>query len=629
MLNRLLSAAIVFITTFSQLNAQNIPSSYSNIGFDRDKGLYYFLDGDKKIYEQVRKSRFTVNQLINGITGTEKGLAFDFSDSLLNGTLYYGLIPVGDGKYSIPVWFNRSVKIAGGKSEVNIKDNLAKTYDMTGWQQKGYGLLGYRITSAEGSIIYDGKIEFIVADPFLVSNTIVDGPFVDNITESSAAISFITNYDCEPSVTVGEREYELQPGKKHELTVTELLPGKEYVYKVRAGNTVFEAKFKTSPKKGDNSKFTFAYASDSRSAMGGGERSVYGANVYVMRKIMALAAFKGVDFMQFTGDLVNGYAYDPEDIRLQYRNWKNAVQPFAAFFPVYETMGNHEGLHTRFFDENNKSRYIRIDRFPYDSISAEALFADEFVSPLSDLESEDGSKYDPDPNSIDFPSYKETSFSYVYGNTAMIVLNSNYWFSPDVRKEPLLSGNPHAFIMDNQFNWFKKEILKFEGDSGIKHIFVSMHTPLFPNGGHSSDDMWYSGNNSIRPRIAGKDYEFGIIERRDQILEVLVNQSKKVRAVLTGDEHNYNHLVINPKMDMYPEKWDKRKLKLNRTIYQINNGAAGAPYYAQEVLPWSRFCYSFTTRNALAFITVHGDKIMVKTINPDTLEEIETFEIEP
>lgn len=73
------------------------------------------------------------------------------------------------------------------------------------------------------------------------------------------------------------------------------------------------------------------------------------------------------------------------------------------------------------------------------------------------------------------------------------------------------------------------------------------------------------------------------------MLEVMVNQSKKVRAVLTGDEHNYNHLVINPEMEMYPEKWDKKTLKLNCTIYQINNGAAGAPYYAQEVLPWSRF----------------------------------------
>jgi hypothetical protein len=31
----------------------------------------------------------------------------------------------------------------------------------------------------------------------------------------------------------------------------------------------------------------------------------------------------------------------------------------------------------------------------------------------------------------------------------------------------------------------------------------------------------------------------------------------------------------------------------------------------------------------LVFITVDGEKISVQTINPDTLEEIETFEIEP
>ncbi len=616
------------IVLLGALKAQEVPASLTNIHYDAEKKLYWFKDGERKLWEQPRPARYTVDQFVNGITGTDNGLAFDFGDTSLNGTLYYGLIPYGDGKYAIPVWFNRSVKIEKGLAEVDIRKTLSGTYDMTGWVEKRFGVLGYRIATATGALLYDGKIEFSAVDKFKPENTIIDGPFIDMVTENSAFLSFTTNKECEPFVVVGANEYKLTKAKYHELFLNDLKPETVYKYSVNVAGTFHEHHFRTAPKKGSNRKFTFAYASDSRAAQGGGERSLYGANVYIMRKIMALAAYKNVDFMQFTGDLINGYAYDPEDNRLQYRNWKNAVQPFAANFPIYETMGNHEGLHTRFVDPDQASRWIRVDRFPYDSLSAGKVFADEFVNPVDPmLLSEDGSIYDPSKTTTDFPSYSENAYHFTYGNTAMIVLNSNYWFGPDVRKEKDLSGNPHAYIMDNQFDWLKGMVHFYERDTSIKHIFVTVHTPMFPNGGHSGDDMWYAGNNAVRPRIAGKETQFGIIERRDQILEVLVNKSKKVRAVLTGDEHNYNHLVINPEMEIYPPNWDKPKISLKRTIYQINNGAAGAPYYAQEKLPWSKYCKSFTTRNALVFITIDGDKVEVQTINPDTLEEIERFSI--
>ncbi len=620
---------IGIIISFATLRAQEVPASLPNIHFDSEKQLYWFQDGERKLWEQPRKPRFTVDQFVNGIKGTDNGLAFDFGDTSLNGTMYYGLIPYGDGKYPLPVWFNRSVKITKGAAEVDIRKTLSGTYDMTGWVEKQYGVLGYRVVAGEGTMLYDGKIEFNAVGKFTPQPTVIDGPFVDLVTENSAVISFITNYDCQPQVTVGENEYKLTKGKNHELHLSNLKPETDYEYSVQVAGTSYGHQFRTAPSKGSNCKFTFAYVSDSRAGQGGGERSLYGANVYIMRKIMALSAYKKIDFMQFTGDLINGYANDPGDNRLQYRNWKNAVQPFAANFPIYETMGNHEGLHIRFLDPDNTGRWLRADRFPYETMSAEKVFADEFVNPVDPmLLSEDGSIYDPSPKTTDFPSYSENAYAYTFANTAMIVLNSNYWFGPDVRREPGLSGNPHAYIMDNQFDWLKGMVNFYERDTSIKHIFLTVHTPMFPNGGHSGDDMWYSGNNAIRPRIAGKETKYGIIERRDQILELIVNKSKKVRAVLTGDEHNYNHLVINPAMEMYPEGWDKEKITLKRTIFQINNGAAGAPYYAQEKLPWSKYCRSFTTRNALVFITVDGDKVDVQTINPDTLEEIETFSID-
>jgi hypothetical protein len=135
--------------------------------------------------------------------------------------------------------------------------------------------------------------------------------------------------------------------------------------------------------------------------------------------------------------------------------------------------------------------------------------------------------------------------------------------------------------------------------------------------------MWYNGKNDYRPFVAGKPVQYGIIERRDQLLELMVNQSTKVLAVLTGDEHNYNRMKLTDQVNMYPEMYFPEKFVPSRPIWQINNGAAGAPYYAQEKTPWSEHVQGFTTQNALVLIHVDGKKVAIEVINPDTLETID------
>ena len=75
-------------------------------------------------------------------------------------------------------------------------------------------------------------------------------------------------------------------------------------------------------------------------------------------------------------------------------------------------------------------------------------------------------------------------------------------------------------------------------------------------------------------------------------------------------------------MTIYPKGWDKDKIKLSRPLYQINNGAAGAPYYAQEKTPWSDNVYSFTTQNAVVFFHIDGKSVKMEVLNPDTLDTI-------
>jgi hypothetical protein len=287
-------------------------------------------------------------------------------------------------------------------------------------------------------------------------------------------------------------------------------------------------------------------------------------------------------------------------------------------------MGNHEAHIYAFYDTITGRPYT-IDRFPYETESSEAIFQSHFTLPENGPESEDGSVYDPDPDKIDFPSYKESVYYTTYDNVAIVVLNSDYWYAPTLPAYFQVSGNLHGYIMDNQLLWLEDVLNTLEMDENIDHVFVTQHTPAFPNGGHVADDMWYNGSNDYRPYVNGKPVEKGIIQRRDEYLDILINRSTKVAAILTGDEHNYNRMQLTSELNIYPETWFLPKLVVTRPIWQINNGAAGAPYYSQEQTPWSDAVVGFTTQNAVCIFHVEGKTIKMEVINPDTLEKIDEF----
>ena len=597
-----------------------LPSVYSQLGSD-EQGLY--LEGEKgeKFYATEYPSELTLQNLKGNPRGTETGIAFDFGEAVPTGRLYYGFIPYGDSNHPLPVFFKSVATVSEGKASIDFA-RLAGRYDMIGWEESGKGTIGYRVLNDEGSILYDGKIAFRGKGPFEIDHTVVEGPFVDDVQPDGATISFTANVPLAAKVLVAGQAFQSTGSAlHHEIQITGLAPATRYDYTVVYGDNRQTYSFKTAPAPGSRSKFTFAYASDSRSGRGGGERDIRGANVYIMNKIMALATQQGAAFFQFTGDLVDGYVTDPDDMKLQFANWKAAVTPYGHYLPVYEAMGNHEALVRRFDDG---SRYgVVIDRFPFATESAEAVFARNFVNPTNGPGSEDGAAYDPGPAAQDFPSYRENVFYYTYDNVAMVVLNSDYFYAPSTAKIPLSSGGVHGYIMDQQLAWFRRTMETLEADDTIDHIFMTAHTPLFPNGGHVQDDMWYRGNNEVRPYVAGQPLDKGIIERRDQLLDIFVNQSAKGLAFLTGDEHNYALTTISPDMPRYPEAYEPEKITLERTTYQVNNGAAGAPYYAQEQTPWSAHVSGFTTQNALVLFHVDGQTVSMEVLNPNTLETVD------
>jgi hypothetical protein len=537
--------------------------------------------------------------------------------------LYYGLIHHNDSRHPLPVYFRITARIEGGMAHIPIQGNLSGRYDMTGWEKSGEGTLGYRVIGAEGNMIYDGKVAFTGTGPFNIGITVTEGPFVNLLTHQGATISFKTNTKVAPTVDIdGQTFAGRNANTEHHIEISGLAPDTEYEYRLKTGGVEQQYSFRTAPEPGSRTAFTFAYASDSRSGLGGGERDIYGVNSYIMKKIMAAAIQQKARFFQFTGDMINGYLTSKEATNLQYANWKRSIESFAHYIPVYVGMGNHEVVEYWFYDPSDE-RVMKIDRFPFETESAEAVFRENFHMPMNGPESEDGASYDPDPKKTDFPSYKESVFYYTYDNIAVVVLNSDYLYASSTPFIRLTSGNLHGYIMDIQLEWLGSTLQMLEGDPAIDHVFVTQHTPAFPNGGHVGDDMWYSGNNQYRPTIQGKPLGIGIIERRDQYLDLLANESSKVVAIFTGDEHNYNRLKISSELDIYPEMYFAEKIEIGREIWQINNGAAGAPYYAQEETPWSEHVQGFTTQNALVLIHVDGMKVTLEVINPDTLELID------
>ena len=636
-----LSMILLFLSLTAIAQKKDIPSIYSNIKYD-SKGFYFELNGNR-YYAKTDVNGFNPEMFTSSIKGNKNGLRFDFKTKALNGILYYGFIPLNDSKYPQPVFFSQTAEIIEGVADVNLKDMKGR-FDMINWTKEGQGILGYRVVSSTNNILYDGKVNFDARDflatdgqyheiaygqkvptevkPFAVDLSIVEGPLVANLTHESVVIFAKTNNKAKIGVKVNNKRFSSKNGTSHEVEITGLEPDKEYEYTLMYGKFNETYSFRTAPSPGSRTEFSFSYASDSRSGNGGGERNLYGTNAYIMKKIMALNMQQQVRFMQFSGDLVTGYSESTNSTRLEYTNWKRAIEPFARYMPVFSTMGNHEVIVKSFENPANSISY-QVDNFPFDKVSSEAIYQQEFVNPMNGPESEDGSDYDPDEKHTDFPSYKESVYYYVYDNVAMVVLNSNYWFAPSTKASTFTSGNIHGYIMDNQLEWFRETMADLESNSKIDHIFVTVHTPFFPNGGHVKDDMWYDGENQYRPTVAGKRVAKGIIERRDELLDIMINQGVKTKAILTGDEHNYARTKLGPDTQIYPKKYFSEKIELSREIWQVNNGAAGAPYYAQEETPWSDQVEGFTTQNALVIFYVSGNDLKMKVLNPDTLEEVD------
>ena len=607
----------------------------------------FFVDKFWKHYDIVGLNDINANAFLD--KGNEKGLILNLSKPL-NGEIYFGLIPP-NSVYEEP-YFKREAKIVNGTALLDISKFVKNSWqgypalDIYGWHNKTTfkGTIYYKMVlhGSNRDYIYYGRVSFkrLENGTFIKIITITEGPIVANVTSddpSKVIVVFETDRPSKGIVNViGVGNFtDNNIATRHEIAVKGLKPNTTYKYYVIAidpstGENITSRTywFKTAPEKGSRHSFKWVFTNDGRGATGGEERDVCGVNAYVNSLIFAQALEKNASFVVYTGDLITGYTKRPEDYIMQLKTWRLIAEPANHYIPIYVTMGNHEFLVNAWDDGTFFG--VQLDKWPYDTMSSEALFAKEFVNPTNGPKSEDGASYDPDPNVDNFPPYKETAYYFRYGNIMVVVVNTDYWgaIESEVSK---YGGNIMGYIMDKQLEWLKKVLDEAEQDPTIDWIFVVGHTPAFPAGGHTVDSMWYKGNNTYRPYI----YDYvtgklvpapkGIVERRNEFWEILSNHSK-VLAYFSGHEHNYYRILITNKTPVgVPEVDDVNgdgvldkyspNPKFKYPVWEINVGTAGAEYYAKrndQYVPWKDEVKAFSIIPGYVLIEVNGKHVELK-----------------
>lgn len=586
------------------------------------------------------------------ITGPDTGgigLQIDLKDPSLFGTIYSGVFYFErDRSDYLYQRFRYRWRLEHGKGIIPIHRFLGKASVTNVNHWKDEGVVAYRLNlwkQSGGQFLhmgpYDSAVRFRVVDgQFRKALTITEGPIVNLVTSDHPdwlVISFETDTLSTAWIELksGARFRDVQSRIRHEIRVEGLQPDRLYHYRVvacTANDTLRSPYFpvRTAPAMGDPD-VAFAYTGDGRSGYGGGDREYMGVNRAVLEQIGAAIYRHGARFLLFGGDMINGFTDVTEDFVLQLKAFKQSLFGYLVQRPLYTAIGNHEAL-LYVFDDG--SRYgLGIDRWPYETQSVEAQFAREFVHPSNGPRPYPG-----------LPPYRENVYSFHYGNVKIIVYNNNYWWTSH-RWIPRLGGCPEGYVLPNQLEWIREQIRQADENPKVKYVFLMAQEPVFPNGGHPKDAMWYYGDNRMRAYMAHpgaqgkkvKPFEKGIIEMRNEFWEIVSN-SPKVAAVLGSDEHAYHRTLITRQtpVGIFPDddvngngKLDDGRFSPNPRfkypLWHIVSGGAGAPYYTQQQTPWSDWVKIYISHyNYLLFREVDNKmQLKVFTLTGQLLDEVD------
>ena len=631
-MNRFVVPFLLFFTIFfnaipilaQQLQSNSkIPPVYTGIMTDNNGQLYHLSVTSSDTSWQKTDSSFKIpSHLMVSPTGVSDDLVFDFKAPDFYGTVYYGVYPDATDDYLYAI-YSKSTRIIAGTARINLKSLINVATQIPDTVLK----VQYRLADQYGNLLYDGCLRIKNSLPVSPLLTLIEGPFISNLEEEKAVVSFTTNQRCAASVVIDGIEYtskskstNMAGNRIHEIQLDGLNPETTYNYEVHFGSFTKKYCFPTAPLSGSRKPFCFAFTSNSQGIPGGGEWDLYGVNANSLKHVSALASNEKVAFFQFSGNLIKGFTTNPEVVAQQYHNWKKSMEILGHQTAIYTGMGNHEAVEMVFSDGNKYG--LAVDNFPFATASAEAVFTQQLVNPENGPISEDNSKLDPYLNKDDFPKYTDQVYSYRYDNLAVLVLNSNYWSTPSAKALRQIGGNPPGYIMDNQLEWVRSTLSEIDSDKDIDNVIVVMNSPVFPIADEKG--MWNNGYYYGSPVVAAEVATTNLLERRDELLDVLVNQNKKVALLLTSTEFGYARLEISPKMPLYIDDFKGKKLKLSRSLWQISCGLLPKSPFLNEKYPWSGSIVKSSRQTAVVFVQIDGENLSVKVLNPFSLEVIET-----
>ncbi len=404
----------------------------------------------------------------------------------------------------------------------------------------------------------------------------LEGPFVSNIRPGSVVIWWRSQPPIPGKVFLKDRGFRVFSKNRppFEISIKGLKPASVYNYYVvlSSGKRFPENGFYRfhTAFKGDK-PFKFAVIADSR-----GPFSMIPLREDVLYAIFKDITKRDIQFICFLGDMIYGYASKEDKLREELRSWKDAISHIMHEIPVYTGMGNHDVV---MYEKKGPDPYM-LDGAIKDGkvITSEEIFADEFVNPENS----------PEPECPDAPPYKETCYSFDWGNSHFIFINTDYWMATPkmdiIEKSGMFKlykkGNPPGRIMDKQMRWIESDIKEARAKKA-KHIFVFGHQPIFP----ISDKYMMDYSSKVTDALK-KD----IKERRKRLWNIFTKY--KVDAAFFGHEHNYSRTLI-------------------KDTWQIITAGAGAPLYdgPRKDLPWLRDVKVVKKRYHYCIVTVNGNKV--------------------
>jgi len=374
-------------------------------------------------------------------------------------------------------------------------------------------IIAILLTASSLAFPITGESEYALAnDAQPQSPVLLKGPYLQNVTRTTVTICWETEDPSRDSVEYGlTRDYgsvesDVNPFTIHEITLTDLTPSTTYHYRVESDGILTEDNtFTTAVDFAE--PFTFVVYGDNRPWDDGTHRPPT-AHTDVLNLIQQI----GPDFYISTGDIVN--KPDKQSDWDLFFDESRELMRNTTLFPV---LGNHEGDNIRYFD--------------YFSLPG-----------------------------------NEKWYSFTYGNSYFIVLDTNQWtdFGPG----------------SEQYQWLENELETASNTSYWKFVFL--HHPPYSTIGHASD-----------------------FEVRLQLCPLF--EAHGVSMVFGGHNHSYEHTLVND-------------------IHYIITAGGGAPLYSADEPEESWTVYREKTFH-LTRVHIDGASLEFEAIRSPDETVMESFSI--